>query len=106
MMRIAGKTLLVWVMALSGIAHAATIHMVWEDGVNTTHSGYIIERRLNSAGAMFAEVGQVGAAVLEYMDSTASDGTSYCYRVMAFQVSDGMVGPPSNEACVLHGRCL
>lgn len=81
-------------------AQAARIGLAWDDTQNTTQTGYVIERRVNTPGTVYAELARVpGAAVRTYTDATAAEGGQYCYQVRAYGATLAQVSLPSNEAC-------
>lgn len=55
----------------------------------TTGNGYVIDRALNSAGTCGAYT-QVGTStVASYLDTSGSNGSAYCYRIMTELTSGG-----------------
>ncbi len=71
------------------------ITLAWDDG-STNEDGFRVERKLQG-GSTFALVATVGANVTAYEDREVSAGTTYCYRVCAWNGS-GTSGY-SNEIC-------
>src|SRR5262245_8354912 len=76
-------------------ANAARLTLTWTD-TSANESGFAIERRVSPAGS-FSEIARVAAGQSTYTDTTVADGTSYCYRVRAFNA--GGQSPYTNEAC-------
>lgn len=78
-----------------GEASAAQLTASWVDnsgGVATTR----IERRLDT-GTVFTEIADAPPGVTAYVDAAVSSGTTYCYRVFAWD-ADG-VSPYTDEVC-------
>lgn len=71
--------------------------LTWEDK-STIETGFSIERKSVACGAVgtFAEIATVGANVTTYTDNAVSFGSSYCYRVAAFNADNKSAY--SNEA--------
>ena len=74
---------------------AASLQLTWADN-SQNEDGFDIERRTGTTGAFLA-LTTVGANQRSYTDSNLSNGTTYCYRVRAFNDDGG--SPYSNEAC-------
>src|SRR5215831_7419092 len=72
------------VMLLAGHAEvtAAQLTLTWADN-STNELGFSIERSTGTAGA-FAEIATTAADVIAYTDQTVVSGTTYCYRLRAF----------------------
>jgi fibronectin type 3 domain-containing protein len=77
-------------LGLSATPLSATrIDLQWTDR-STIEDGFRIERctgtnsQCNIVNPPFAQIGQVGANVVTYSDLTAAGGTTYTYRVRAF----------------------
>lgn len=64
------------------VAGPTSIDLVWMDNANN-EEGFSIERSLTS-GSGFSEIGTVGANVKNYQDSGLTTGTTYYYRVRAY----------------------
>ncbi len=75
-------------------ASADQLTLTWDDNSAGT-AGFKIERRLVSAGA-YSQIGTTGAGVTTHQD-TVDAGTTYCYRVRAFNSAGDSAY--SNEAC-------
>ena len=72
---------------------AAQINLSWQD-TSGNETGFRVERR---AGAgMWTQVASLGANVTSYSSTGLAPGTSYSFRVIAFNTSGS--GAPSNEA--------
>ena len=69
-----------------------------ESWVNNTADaiGISVERSMGSSGA-FTEIATTGATATAYADSTVADGTTYCYRVRAYNPTT--YSAYSNTAC-------
>lgn len=76
-----------------GGVEAATLKLSWKDS-STNESGFKVERL---SGASYVEIASVGANVQTYTDSGLTSGSTYCYRVRAFN-SSGSSGT-TNAAC-------
>src|SRR6266550_4133564 len=76
-------------------ANGAQLTLSWIDnsGGGATFS---VERRLESA-TTFAVIGSAAAGITSYVDGSVSQGSTYCYRVLAYDAS--AVSSYSNEAC-------
>lgn len=67
---------------LAGVALSTNqINLTWTDNA-ADETGFKIERRLG-VGGTFAQIATVGANVVAYSDTTASEATTYVYRVRA-----------------------
>ncbi len=77
------------------LASAAQTTLTWKDS-STNEDGFRIERRIGTSGT-YQQLTSVAANTTIYTDRNLSNGTSYCYRVRAFN-SAGNSGY-SNENC-------
>ena len=75
-------------------AAAAQLTLVWSDASNN-EAGFRIERRIS--GGSFAQIAVVAANVTSFVDSSVTAGTTYCYRVRAY--NQQTVSAYSNEVC-------
>lgn len=64
------------------VQSSSAILLHWSD-TNTAESGYLIERSL-SASSGFVQIGQTGVNATAYQDSGLAVGTTYYYRLRAF----------------------
>jgi serine protease AprX len=64
-------------------ASSSRIDLTWADNSNN-ESGFRIERCQGAGCANFAEIAQVGANVITFSNTGLSAGTTYFYRVRAF----------------------
>ncbi len=62
------------------------INLTWTDQ-STGESGFKIERQHPNAYGSYVQIGTVGANVTSFNDTTAGAGTSYNYRVRAYNAS-------------------
>jgi hypothetical protein len=77
----------------TGTVWADTATLTWShDGANTT--AYQIQRK--PAGGAYANLGQVAAGTLTYVDQNVAPG-EYCWKVAA--LNQTLVGPYSPESC-------
>ena len=74
---------------------AASLQLTWADN-SQNEDGFDIERKVGTTGAFLA-LTTVDANQRSYTDANLSNGTTYCYRVRAFNEAGG--SPYSNEAC-------
>ncbi len=86
---------LLLVMAGYSISNAASMSLNWSDN-SSNESGFRIERKTGSNGT-YSQIATVTANVRSYTDSTISPGTTYCYRVRAYNSTAESTN--SNEAC-------
>jgi len=83
------------VAAGPSVADAAQLTLTWTDA-SGGQAASRIERKTGTTGT-YALVAQQPAGVSSYVDTTVAAGTTYCYRVQAF---DGIATSDySNEAC-------
>jgi len=87
--------LLLAAMVWPAESFAAQLTMTWIDNSNN-EDGFQIERKQGQAGT-FSRIATVGANVSSYTDSGLADGTTYCYKVRAFNAIGNAIY--SNEAC-------
>jgi Divergent InlB B-repeat domain len=76
----------------SGVLAAGFV-LSWQDN-STNEDGFKIERAINTN---YVEIASVGPSIKTYTDSGLVGGTTYCYRIRAFNASG--VSSPSNESC-------
>ncbi len=89
-------SLVLAVVASSAPADAARLTLTWT--INSSNeAGFSIERR-EEIGS-FAEVETISAAQSSYIDVTLTAGTTYCYRLRAFNAAG--YSPYTNEACAV-----
>jgi len=87
--------LLLATMIWCGEAAAAGLKLTWADN-SINEDGFKIERKEGQAGT-FAQITTAGANVSSYTDSGLTEGTTYCYRLRAFNAAGDSVY--SNEDC-------
>jgi Fe-S cluster biogenesis protein NfuA len=77
------------------LADAGQLTLTWSDSSNN-EEGFHIQRK-TGAGGTYATIATPAAGTTGYVDGTVTAGTTYCYRVSAFN----SVGESaySNEAC-------
>jgi len=71
--------------------NTTSIRLTWTD-TNTTESGYKVERSLD--GATWTQVGATAAGITAYTASSLLPGTSYSFRVRAYE---GLLNSPYSE---------
>jgi hypothetical protein len=80
-----------------GASHAAQLTVTWVDNSNN-EDGFELERRTGTAG-VFNVLTSVAQGTTMYVDGAVTSGTTYCYRVRAYNtVGDSAY---SNEACAM-----
>ncbi len=82
MKRILIQLIFLVVIAWRCDASAAQLSLTWDDN-SKDEEGFRIERKKGEQGR-FEEIASVGPNVASYTDASASVGTTYCYRVRAF----------------------
>src|SRR3990167_2908807 len=90
------KTLLaILFLAWAPTVNAAEVLLSWSDN-SLNEEGFNIERRVGAGP--FIEIGRIGANVVSFTDSTASDTLVNCYRFAAFNAAGSSAF--SGEACI------
>jgi hypothetical protein len=84
-----------FVSLILGTAHAAQLTVTWADN-SDNESGFTVERKIGTAGA-YGVLASVAASITTYVDATVTTGTTYCYRVQAYNTAG--VSSYSNEGC-------
>src|SRR5581483_2325947 len=85
------------VFAWQGVANAAQLKLLWNDS-SDNEAGFRIERKTTSTGS-FVVAKIVNANVTTDTDTALTSGTTYCYRVLAFNSAGDSA--PSNEVCAV-----
>ncbi len=67
--------------AAGSASPTSSVAMSWADNA-TNETGYVVER--SSDGATFSQRAQLGAGATSYLDSGLASGTTYYYRVSAY----------------------
>ena len=67
---------------------AASMSLNWADN-SSNESGFRIERKTGSNGT-YAQIATVAVNVRSYVDSSVTAGTTYCYRVRAYNSVRGI----------------
>src|SRR5262245_51680449 len=86
---------LLTVLSSSAVVTAAQLTLSWSDN-STNEDGFRIERRTGTTGT-YAEITTIGVNTTSYTDANLANGTTYCYRVRAYNAA-GTSGY-SNEQC-------
>lgn len=93
------RVLLAFCLACPGAAtpsaEAAHLALAWTD-TSVNELGFIVERR-SSTQANFATVATLPADAAAYLDQNLAPGSSYCYRVSAYNASGA--SSPTSDAC-------
>lgn len=85
----------VGVVAATPSAEAAYLALAWTD-TSFNEFGFIVERR-SSTATSFETVATLAADATGYLDQNLPAGSSYCYRVSAYNASGA--SEPTNDAC-------
>jgi len=89
--------LLTAAIAWHGQAKAGSIALNWDDN-STEEVGFNIERQTQTKGKkQFIQIATVGANINSYIDTGIEGGTTYCYRVSAFNTYE--LSDYSNISC-------
>jgi hypothetical protein len=72
---------------LSGVATASLVSLAWTDN-SDNESGFQVERAPSGAGD-FTQIATTGPGVAAYVDQAVTEGTSYDYRVRAYDSAGG-----------------
>jgi hypothetical protein len=83
------------IVLAASVADAAQLTLSWVDQSNGA-AAFRIERKVGTSG-VYGEIAQQQAGQVSYVDTTVAAGTTYCYRVRAFDA--GGTSGYSNEAC-------
>jgi uncharacterized repeat protein (TIGR02543 family) len=82
-------------VGVGGPAAAAQLSLTWADA-STNEDGFKVERKAGSTGA-YGQLVALAAGTTGYVDGTVAAGTTYCYRVRAYNSAGDSAY--SNEAC-------
>jgi hypothetical protein len=80
-------------------AHAAQLTATWMDD-SPNALGFSVERSSGPTGS-FAQIATTPTGVMSYVDPSVVDGTTYCYRVRAYNAVE--YSSYSNVACATAG---
>lgn len=82
-------------LALPAAASAASATLTWTDN-STNELGFNVQRQVGVCGgaASWVDLAGVGANVKTYVDTSVVEGGDYCYRVNAWNTTDGTPGGP------------
>jgi Divergent InlB B-repeat domain len=86
---------LLTVLSFPAAVTAAQLTLSWSDN-STNEDGFRIERRTGTTGT-YAEIAALGVNAASYTDVNLANGTTYCYRVRAYNA--GEASGYSNEQC-------
>lgn len=84
-MRLVAVLCVVCLFGLVGVADAATATLTWSDK-STNELGFNVERKDSecAGAASWFPLAGVGANIETYVDPTVASGSTYCYRVNAW----------------------
>jgi hypothetical protein len=82
-------------MAAHTEAIAAQLQLGWADN-SSNEDGFKIERKTGTSG-VYSQIAIVGPNTTSYADTSLADGTTYCYRVRAYNSAGDSAY--SNEVC-------
>ncbi len=82
-------------IGLASVTDAAQLRLDWTDN-STNESGFSIWRRTETEGT-YAPIAARESNATSYVDTTVTEGVTYCYQVLAY--NEAGVSAPSNEAC-------
>ncbi len=83
------------VSLLLATAEAAQLSLTWSD-MSSNEDGFHIQRKTGTGGA-YGTIATPPAGTTGYVDGTVTAGTTYCYRVSAYNTAGD--SSYSNEAC-------
>src|SRR4029434_884888 len=84
------------VLSSPALVTAAQLILSWSDN-STNEVGFRIERRTGTTTGTYAESATLGVNMASYTDVNLPNGTTYCYRVRAYNA--GGTSGYSNEQC-------
>ena len=93
--------LIVTAIFWQGKSSAAQLQLTWTDN-STNEDGFKVERRTGTSP--FSQINLTVSNVTSYTDPSLSSGTTYCYRVRAFNASGDSAY--SSEACNITNAAL
>jgi hypothetical protein len=73
----------------------AQLNLIWQDN-STNENGFQIERKIGPNGT-YVRIASVAANTTSYLDTNLANGTTYCYRVRAFNAFQ--TSGYTNDAC-------
>ncbi len=82
-------------ISLASLADAAILTLTWADA-SKNEDGFKVERKTGSGGA-YGHLATVAANTTGYLDGSVTAGTTYCYRVRAYNSAGDSAY--SNESC-------
>jgi hypothetical protein len=82
------------VLSSPALVTAAQLILSWSDN-STNEVGFRIERRTGATGT-YAEIATVGVNTASYTDVNLPNGTTYCYRVRAYNAGERPDIPMNN----------
>jgi hypothetical protein len=83
-----------WFTILPG--QPVQLKLTWQDN-STNENGFQIERKLGPNGT-YVRIASVAANTTSYLDTKLANGTTYCYRVRAFNASQ--TSDYTNDTCM------
>jgi len=84
--------MLVTLLLSPGFVSAASLNLGWVDN-STNEMGFNVERKIEvcAGTGAFAPLVSTGVNVTAYLDGAVAEGSSYCYRLNAWNTVDGTV---------------
>ena len=89
------KTLLTIILVLLATDAHAFWRVSWTDNSNN-EDGFRVERKVGTDA--YAQVGQVGAGIVTFDDTTSVAGIQYCYHILAYNIYGTTTGA---ETCAI-----
>ena len=77
-------------------SQAADLQLSWSDN-SSNESGFVIERKTGTSGS-FVQIATVGANINTYTNTGLTSGTTYCYRVKAYNSAGSSAYTPQGCA--------
>jgi hypothetical protein len=77
------------------IVSAPKVTVTWQDN-SSNENNFQVERKTGTGGT-YSQIATVAANSTSYVDTTVTNGVTYCYRLRA--VNSSAMSSYSNEAC-------
>jgi hypothetical protein len=82
-------------IGLASAADAAQLRLDWEDN-SSNENGFEVWRKTGTEGT-YAQIAVQHSNATSYVDTTVTEGVTYCYQVRAYNAAGESA--PTNEAC-------